>query len=165
MTLERHNRYLLPLAHLSAPFGSDRFGRFAERFARAFGAPAFLIVQTGFVIAWIAWNASTHSAFDPFPFILLNLAFSTQAAYAAPMILLAQTRQAERDHAWSNADAQHRQELSAETLTLLGRNTELTEQVHVLLEQNTELTRSVADLTTRIESLTVAIHGRLLRDG
>jgi uncharacterized membrane protein len=122
-------------------------------------------VQTCAVIAWITWNASTQGAFDPFPFILLNLAFSTQAAYAAPMILLAQTRQAERDHAWSNADAEHRQELSTETLTLLSRNTELTEQVHLLLQQNTDLTRSVADLTTRIETLTVAIHGRLLRDG
>jgi uncharacterized membrane protein len=165
MTTERHNRYAQGLTHLSAPFGSDRFGRSAERFARVFGAPAFLLVQTGVVVAWIAWNASTAGAFDPFPFILLNLAFSTQAAYAAPMILLAQTRQAERDHAWSNADAEHREGLASQTLTLLDRNTELTEQVHLLLRQNTDLTRNVATLATRIESLTVAIHERVLRDG
>ena len=94
------SRRHIALAHLGAPFGSDRFGRFAERFARGFGNPQFLVAQTLFVVAWIGWNAATVGAFDPFPFILLNLAFSTQAAYAAPLILLAQTRQADRDRAW-----------------------------------------------------------------
>ncbi|MCA9847170.1 MAG: DUF1003 domain-containing protein [Dehalococcoidia bacterium] len=156
------SRRHIALAHLGAPFGSDRFGRFAERFARGFGNPQFLVAQTLFVVAWIGWNAATVGAFDPFPFILLNLAFSTQAAYAAPLILLAQTRQADRDRAWSDADMHHREELSAQTLQLVEENTSITQQVHTLLVQNTELTQQVADLTQRIEQLTEAIHGRVL---
>ena len=84
--------------HLHGPFGNDTFGRLAERFARFFGTPQFIIGQTVLVAAWIAVNAIAFSLrWDPYPFILLNLAFSTQAAYAAPLILLAQTRQADRD--------------------------------------------------------------------
>jgi uncharacterized membrane protein len=79
-------------------FGNDRFGVLAERFARAFGTPQFIVGQTIVVALWIAANAlAVGLHWDPYPFILLNLAFSTQAAYAAPLILLAQTRQAERD--------------------------------------------------------------------
>ncbi len=156
------SRHHPALAHLGTPFGSDRFGRFAERFARGFGNPQFLVGQTVAVALWIAYNAATRQAFDPFPFILLNLAFSTQAAYAAPLILLAQTRQADRDRAWSDADMNHREELSGQTLQLVEENTIITQQVHALLVQNTELTQQVADLTGRIEQLTEAIHGRVL---
>src|SRR5436190_17358757 len=79
-------------------FGNDRFGVLAERFARAFGTPQFIVCQTVVVALWIGANAvAVGLRWDPYPFILLNLAFSTQAAYAAPLILLAQTRQAERD--------------------------------------------------------------------
>jgi uncharacterized membrane protein len=86
--------------HLHSPFGTDRFGRSAERFARFFGTPKFIVGQTMLVAVWIALNAIAISLrWDPYPFILLNLAFSTQAAYAAPLILLAQTRQADRDKA------------------------------------------------------------------
>ena len=74
-------------------------------------------------------------AFDPFPFILLNLVFSTQAAYAAPLILLAQTRQADRDKAQALAHAKHREELAAEQTTLLERNQQLIEQVVRLTEE------------------------------
>src|ERR1700710_242909 len=85
------------LVHHGA-FGNDRFGVLAERFARFFGTPRFIIGQTVLVVLWIAVNAAAVSLrWDPSPFILLNLAFSTQAAYAAPLILLAQTRQADRD--------------------------------------------------------------------
>ena len=81
-------------------FGEDPFGRAAERAARFFGTPQYIIGQTLIVIAWIALNSVALMAhWDPYPFILLNLAFSTQAAYAAPLILLAQTRQASRDKA------------------------------------------------------------------
>lgn len=145
-----HLRHHEGSSGLGAPFGTDSFGRFAERFARMLGAPPFLIGQTLIVIAWIALNGSTGSAFDPFPFILLNLAFSTQAAYAAPLILLAQTRQADRDRAWTDADARHREELSERTLELLQQNTAITEQV--------------AALTQRIEALTSEIHGRVVAD-
>jgi uncharacterized membrane protein len=94
-----------------SPFGRDRFGRAAEKAARFFGTPQYIIGQTIAVIVWIALNAlALVRHWDPYPFILLNLAFSTQAAYAAPLILLAQTRQAERDkRALEKAEA-HREQ-------------------------------------------------------
>ena len=83
--------------HRSA-FGADTFGRIAERIARFFGTPQYIIGQSIVVIAWVILNAFAFAGrWDPYPFILLNLAFSLQAAYAAPLILLAQTRQADRD--------------------------------------------------------------------
>ena len=96
---------------LSTPRGSgggsgydaDAFARFAESVARSFGTGRYLAVQTIFVVVWISINAyvalsqGAKHTFDPYPFILLNLLFSTQAAYAAPLILLAQNRQADRD--------------------------------------------------------------------
>lgn len=107
-------------AHLSSPFGQNRFGQWAEAFARFFGTPRFIVGQTIVVIVWIGVNALGFAfRWDPYPFILLNLAFSTQAAYAAPLILLAQTRQADRDKAQAEADARHRQELADEQLRLL----------------------------------------------
>lgn len=96
-TPPRHLHYLARRQHLAAPFGSGRFGARAETFARFFGTPRFLIGQTAVVGAWIAINAIGLVHFDLYPFILLNLAFSLQAAYAAPLILLSQNRTAERD--------------------------------------------------------------------
>ena len=79
-------------------YDPDAFGRFSEGIARFFGTARFLVVQSCIVVVWIAINsAAAVLRWDPYPFILLNLAFSTQAAYAAPLILLAQNRQAERD--------------------------------------------------------------------
>lgn len=77
----------------------DAFGRFAERFARYMGTANFLFYMTIFVVVWIAINVIGLFGFqwDPYPFILLNLFFSTQASYAAPLILLAQNRQDDRD--------------------------------------------------------------------
>ncbi len=96
-------------------FGDDWFGQFAERLARLFGTPKYIFGQTVVVIFWIIFNAYAILVhFDPYPFILLNLAFSTQAAYAAPLILLAQTRQAERDKVLAEADAEHREALAQE---------------------------------------------------
>ena len=81
-------------------FGQDRFGHAAETAARFFGTPQYIIGQTVAVIVWITLNAvAVIRPLGPYPFILLNLAFSTQAAYAGPLILLAQTRQADRDKA------------------------------------------------------------------
>ena len=83
----------------------DSVGRFAEGIARFLGTGRFLAVQTMIVIVWIAINvAAVRLRWDPYPFILLNLAFSTQAAYAAPLILLAQNRQADRDRVQSEED-------------------------------------------------------------
>jgi uncharacterized membrane protein len=79
-------------------YDPDAFGRLAESLARYLGTGRYLAIQTVLVIVWIALNLSAAALrWDPYPFILLNLAFSTQAAYAAPMILLAQNRQAVRD--------------------------------------------------------------------
>jgi uncharacterized membrane protein len=85
---------------MGARYDADAFGRFSEAIARFLGTGRFLVGQTVLVIGWIALNAiSLVRHWDPYPFILLNLAFSTQAAYAAPLILLAQNRQDDRDRA------------------------------------------------------------------
>jgi uncharacterized membrane protein len=79
-------------------YDPDAFGRFAERLARLLGTGRFIVGQTIFVFVWITLNVvAVFGRWDAYPFILLNLAFSTQAAYAAPLILLAQNRQADRD--------------------------------------------------------------------
>jgi uncharacterized membrane protein len=97
-------------------YDPDEFGRLAERLARFFGTPRYLIVQTGLVIVWIFLNvAFAFLRFDKYPFILLNLAFSTQAAYAAPLILLAQNRQADRDKAEAERDREMNGRSLAET--------------------------------------------------
>jgi uncharacterized membrane protein len=82
----------------STYYDPDAFGRFSEAIARYLGTGRYLAFQTVVVAVWILFNVAAYKLrFDPYPFILLNLMFSTQAAYAAPLILLAQTRQAERD--------------------------------------------------------------------
>ena len=155
-----HLRFHAPHIHLAPAFGSDWFGQKAESFARFFGTPLFLIAQTVIVALWIGFNAWGLTHFDRYPFILLNLAFSTQAAYAAPLILLAQTRQADRDKALTEADAQHREDLAAASLERQEIATRQQEQILQLLEQNTELTRVTRELTERIETLTQKIHDR-----
>jgi uncharacterized membrane protein len=76
----------------------EAFGNWTEKLARFLGTGRYLLFQTVFVVCWIIFNiAAVELRFDPYPFILLNLAFSTQAAYAAPLILLAQNRQDDRD--------------------------------------------------------------------
>ncbi|MDQ1445443.1 MAG: hypothetical protein QOI20_1907 [Acidimicrobiaceae bacterium] len=86
-------------------YDPEAFGRFSESIARTLGTARFLVAQTGIVIAWISLNvAAVRLRWDPYPFILLNLAFSTQAAYAAPLILLAQNRQEARDREALNRD-------------------------------------------------------------
>ena len=132
------------LAELHSAFGTDRFGAIAEKIARFFGTPQYILGQTVVVVVWIILNAAAVSLrWDPYPFILLNLAFSTQAAYAAPLILLAQTRQADRDKAQSKVSAMHRDQLSANEMELLQQNTDLTEQVEKLAREIDELTRSI----------------------
>ena len=85
-------------------FGHDRLGRGAEKAARFFGTPGYIVGQSIAVVIWIGLNSlAIVNHWDPYPFILLNLLFSTQAAYAAPLILLAQTRQAERERVKSEA--------------------------------------------------------------
>ncbi len=141
---------------LHGAFGGDSFGRRAESFARFFGTPRFLIAQTVLVAAWIAVNAAAVALrWDPYPFILLNLMFSLQAAYAAPLILLAQTRQADRDKALSDADKAHREALAGAALQRQEIAEQQTAGLRRLLEQNTRLTEQV-------ERLTIEIHGRVV---
>jgi uncharacterized membrane protein len=85
---------------MGARYDADAFGRFAEGMARFLGTGRFIVGQTVLVVVWIILNTlGLIKHWDPYPFILLNLAFSTQAAYAAPLILLAQNRQDDRDRA------------------------------------------------------------------
>jgi len=155
---KHHFRFHLPFAHLFSVFGDDWFSLKAEAFARFFGTPVFLVTQTVIVVVWIAINAMGTTKFDVYPFILLNLAFSLQAAYAAPLILLAQTRQADRDRVHAEADAMHREALAHASeqreLFASAQNDQLIE----LMQQNTQLTEITKQLSERIEQLTVEIH-------
>jgi uncharacterized membrane protein len=128
-------------------FGDDPFGRGAERVARFFGTPRYILVQTFLVILWIVFNSiALINHWDPYPFILLNLAFSTQAAYAAPLILLAQTRQTERDKA-------HGEMIDKRHTDLEEMANEQNERIVTLIEANTTLTQQVAGLTREIHAL------------
>ena len=101
---------------MGARYDADAFGRFSEAIARFLGTGRFLVGQTVLVIGWIVLNTiGIVNHWDPYPFILLNLAFSTQAAYAAPLILLAQNRQDERDRATTERDRQVAARTQADT--------------------------------------------------
>jgi uncharacterized membrane protein len=101
---------------MGARYDADAFGRISERIARFLGTGRFLVGQTVLVIAWIGLNtAGLVKHWDPYPFILLNLAFSTQAAYAAPLILLAQNRQDDRDRASIERDREVAARTQADT--------------------------------------------------
>jgi uncharacterized membrane protein len=94
----------------------EAVGRFSESIARFLGTGRYLAIQTVLVIVWIALNLFAVSLqWDPYPFILLNLAFSTQAAYAAPLILLAQNRQENRDRVSLEEDRRRAQQTKADT--------------------------------------------------
>jgi uncharacterized membrane protein len=148
-------------AHHGA-FGQDRFGQAAEQAARFFGTPQYILGQTLAVVVWVTLNAIAFVGhWDPYPFILLNLAFSTQAAYAAPLILLAQTRQADRDKTAAEIMEAHREEVARKA----AQHAELAERTAMelkrLLESNTDLTRQDKELTEQIAALTREIHSRL----
>ena len=140
-------------------FGDDSFGRRAEKVARFFGTPRYILAQSVLVVIWIALNSiGIAYRWDPYPFILLNLAFSTQAAYAAPLILLAQTRQADRDKAHGDIiDKRH---------TGLERTLQSeTEKLVALLQTNTQITQQDKQLTEQVANLTKEIHALLTRRG
>jgi uncharacterized membrane protein len=109
------------------------------------------------VVLWIALNSIAITAhWDPYPFILLNLAFSTQAAYAAPLILLAQTRQADRDKRSEALTEQHRERAEQQA-------TDRVEALTRLLDANTDLTRQDKELTEQVAALTREIHAALTK--
>ena len=126
--------------HDEAPRGA----RIADRVTGYMGSWRFIIVQTIIVLIWVGGNAWLLShPFDPYPFILLNLAFSTQAAYAAPLILLAGNRASLRDrmtleHAAAEADIED-------------------EQNRRLLEGNVEILKRVEGLEDRILQIETSI--------
>ena len=96
LDVPRDPRRGLPRPH----YDPEAFGRFSETIARFIGTARFLVIQTFIVIGWVAWNLFVPNRalrFDEYPFIFLTLVLSLQAAYAAPLILLAQNRQADRD--------------------------------------------------------------------
>ena len=133
-----------------APLGA----RLADDVTSFLGSWRFIAIQTAIVLVWVAGNIVLLFHFDPYPFILLNLAFSTQAAYAAPLILLAGNRQSLRDrmtleHAASEADIEEQQ------------NVELLEGNKALAQTNSEIIKQVEGLEQRILELESSILGRL----
>ncbi len=145
-------------------FGQDAFGRAAEKAARFFGTPQYIIGQTIVVIIWIALNAVAIGAhWDPYPFILLNLAFSTQAAYAAPLILLAETRQAERDKISSVMTEKRRDQMERNAEDRVAALKIETDKLQELLNSNTDLTRQDKELTEQVAALTRDIHAVLTK--
>ncbi|WP_144155048.1 DUF1003 domain-containing protein [Paraburkholderia sp. BCC1885] len=157
-----HLRFHLPYNQVTSTFGDDWFSLKAEAFARFFGTPKFLVGQTLVVALWVIANVTGLTKFDVYPFILLNLAFSLQSAYAAPLILLAQTRQADRDKALADADARHREDIAKSAEERQLQMAEHTAQMATLLKQNTELTEITRQLSARIEALTIEMHAKVL---
>ncbi|SFO68917.1 Uncharacterized membrane protein [Actinomadura madurae] len=106
-------RTLLPRPH----YDPESFGRLSERIARFLGTARFLVYMTVFVSVWIVWNLLAPSAlkFDPYPFIFLTLMLSLQASYAAPLILLAQNRQDDRDRVQYEQDRARNERTIADT--------------------------------------------------
>jgi uncharacterized membrane protein len=159
----QQSRRLVDRAELSVPRGAsplvgarydaDAFGRGSEAVARFLGTGRFLAGQTVVVMAWIALNtlAFVHH-FDPYPFILLNLAFSLQAAYAAPLILLAQNRQDDRDRASIERD----REVAARTQS----DTEFLARELAAVRLALADVVTTTDLSDRLDQLEKLIRGR-----
>src|SRR5947207_2542198 len=146
--LRHHHGY----AGLFGAFGQDAFGRGAEAAARFFGTPQYIMGQSVVVAAWIAVNSlAIGYHWDPRPYILLNLVFSTQAAYAAPLILLAQTREADRDKL-------HGERIDKKHTALEEAADTQTKKIVGLLQSNTDLTQQDKDLTEQVAKLTREIH-------
>jgi uncharacterized membrane protein len=145
---------------LSVHYDPDAFGQFSESIARTFGTARFLVIQSAIVAVWIALNiASVTLRWDPYPFILLNLAFSTQAAYAAPLILLAQNRQEERDRQTSANDRKVAERTQADTEFLARELAGVRLALHdvptstELGEQLDRLAAAVERMSTRLDEM------------
>ena len=102
---------------LKPSYDPEAFGRWSERFARFLGTAKFLVYMTAFVLLWVTWNSLAPESlkFDHYPFIFLTLLLSLQASYAAPLILLAQNRQADRDRIQGNEDRERDERNIADT--------------------------------------------------
>ena len=158
-------RRLSDRADLSVPRGSpqmgarydaDAFGRFAEGMARFLGTGRFIVGQTVLVVVWIILNTlGLIKHWDPYPFILLNLAFSTQAAYAAPLILLAQNRQDDRDRASVERDR--------EVATRIQNDTEFLARELASVRLALQDVVTMAELGDRLDHLEKLIKDRQVR--
>lgn len=154
-----------PESDLSTPRGlrhgphydPDAFGRFSEAIARFLGTGRFLAFQTIVVVVWITVNvAAAALRFDPYPFILLNLMFSTQAAYAAPLILLAQNRQTDRDRAEYERD----REVNARSLAQTEFLARELASIRIALENKVgrdDLEEAVAQITEALGRLSTVV--------
>lgn len=132
-------------------YDPDAFGRFSESIARFIGTARFLVIQTVVVVLWIAVNAVVRRLrFDPYPFILLTLALSLQAAYAAPLILLAQNRQEERDREAADRDRALNARALADT-EFLGRELASIRLALADVVTNAELDRAVDRVAERLD--------------
>ena len=133
--------------------GDDMIGQGAERVARFLGTGRYLAIQTVIVLVWIALNVLWFTYhFDPYPFILLNLAFSTQAAYAAPLILLAQNRQESRDRVSLDEDRMRAAQTKADT-EFLARELAGVRLMLSDVVTGEELREQLADLTAKVDAL------------
>ncbi|MEY4371467.1 MAG: hypothetical protein RL219_236 [Actinomycetota bacterium] len=142
-------------------YDPDAFGNFSEAIARFIGTARFLVWQSVIVLIWIAINAAaTVLQWDPYPFILLNLAFSTQAAYAAPLILLAQNRQEARDRAQMETDREINARTKADTeylareiasVRLALNDVATTEDLREQIGQLSDELRRVSELLERVD--------------
>ena len=148
---------------LSAPRGTrrrvgvfydqERFGRFSEGIANFLGTATYLVAQTVVVIIWITINiTAVRLRWDPYPFILLNLFFSTQASYAAPLILLAQNRQADRERGVAQRDRQVNARTLADT-EYLARELAAVRLAVTDLAEDRDIGRELRALTEAVEEL------------
>ena len=138
---------------LGLHYDPEAFGRFSEGLARTLGTGRYLAAQTVVVAIWIVINVVAAALrFDPYPFILLNLAFSTQAAYAAPLILLAQNRQDARDRAQADEDRRAAALVQAET-EYLAREMANIRILVASLPTAEELTSALERMTEAIDRL------------
>jgi uncharacterized membrane protein len=149
----RSRLYTPRISRLSAPrLDSEAVGNFTEAIARFFGTGTYLGLQTVVVVVWIIVNVVAVSLqWDPYPFILLNLAFSTQAAYAAPLILLAQNRQENRDRVALEDDRRRAEETKADTEYLARELASLRLAMGEVAKTRDYLRRELEDLRVLLE--------------
>ena len=143
-------------------YDQEAFGQFSESIARTLGTARFLVIQTAIVAVWIVVNVAVVALrWDPYPFILLNLAFSTQAAYAAPLILLAQNRQEQRDRIQTDNDRRVAERTQADTeflaRELAGIRMQLSDVASTseLADHLDRLSDAVERMTERLDDLEV----------
>ena len=147
---------------VSVHYDQEAFGQFSESIARTLGTARFLVIQTAIVAVWIVVNVAVVALrWDPYPFILLNLAFSTQAAYAAPLILLAQNRQEQRDRIQTDNDRRVAERTQADTeflaRELAGIRMQLSDVASTseLADHLDRLSDAVERMTERLDDLEV----------